>query len=129
MNKLNPKMKENKRRIIKEKSGELGHIDSHHLSKDIIVSEGKRCYLVCVIDDCTRLAWAEVVEDIRSLTVMFSTLRILNLLNKRYELRFEEMMSDNGPEFCSRNNKLFHPFERMLLELGVRHRYTRPYRP
>ena len=129
VNKLKPKMVENRRRIIKQKAGELGHIDCHHLSKDIIISNNERYYLVCVIDDCTRLAWVDVVKDIRSLTVMFSALKVLNLLDKRYELRFEEMMSDNGSEFSSRNNKLFHPFERMLLELGVKHRYTRPYRP
>ena len=129
VNRLKPKMKENRRKIIKHKSGELGHIDCHHLSKDMIVSSSQRRYLVCVIDDCTRLAWAEVVEDIRSLTVMFSALRVLNLLDKRYQLRFEEMMSDNGSEFCSVNHKHSHPFERMLLELGVKHRYTRPYRP
>ena len=130
VNRLKPKMRENKRKIIKEKSGELGHIDCHHLGKDIIVkSEGKRYYLVCVIDDCTRIAWAEVVEDIKSLTVMFSALRIFNLLDKRYEIRFEEVMSDNGSEFASRNNELSHPFERMLKELGIKHRYTRPYRP
>ena len=69
------------------------------------------------------------MEDIKSLTVMFSVLRIFNLLDKRYEIRFEELMSDNGSEFCSRNNELSHPFERMLRELGVKHRYTRPYRP
>ncbi|MCK5296800.1 MAG: transposase, partial [Alphaproteobacteria bacterium] len=26
-------------------------------------------------------------------------------------------------------NKQTNPFERMLLELGIKHRYTRPYRP
>ncbi len=26
-------------------------------------------------------------------------------------------------------NRTGHPFERMLQELGIRHRYTRPYRP
>ncbi len=130
VNKLKPKMIENKRKIIKEKAGELGHIDCHHLGKDMIVkSGGKRYYLVCVIDDCTRIAWAEVVEDIKSLTVMFSCLKIFNVLSKKYKMEFKEVMSDNGSEFSSRNNQLSHPFERMLLELGVRHRYTRPYRP
>ncbi len=139
VNRLKPKMKENKQKIIKQRAGELAHIDCHHLGRDIVVSsssergsskkKSKRYYLVCVIDDCTRIAWAEVVEDIRSLTVMFSTLRLFNVLKRRYEIQFEEVMSDNGSEFSSRNNKLEHPFERMLLELGVRHRYTRPYRP
>ena len=129
VNRLKPKMKENRRRIIKQKSGELGHIDCHYLSKDLIVGGNKRLYLVGVVDDCTRLAWVEVVQDIKSLTVMFSSMKMFTLLNKRYDLRFAEMMSDNGAEFCSRNNKRFHPFERMLLELGIKHRYTRPYRP
>lgn len=56
---------------MKEKAGELGHLDCHYLSKDMIVGSKQRYYLVCIIDDCTRIAWAEVVEDIKSLTVMF----------------------------------------------------------
>ena len=129
VSRLRPKMKENKRKIIREKAGELGHIDCHYLGKDLIVSETKRYYLVSVLDDCTRVAWAEVVEDIKSVTVMFTTMRLLSLLAQKYEIRFKEMMSDNGPEFCSRNNKENHLFERMLLEMEVKHRYTRPYRP
>ena len=42
------------------------------------------------------------------------------------------MITYNGAEFGSRaqaNNKASHPFERMLSELGIKHRYTRPYRP
>ncbi len=126
---LKPKMSQRKRQIIKQKAGELGHIDCHHLSRDLIVNESVRRYLVCVIDDCTRLAWAEVVEDIKSLTVMFSTMRCLNRLQSQYHIQFAEMMSDNGAEFASRNHLSTHPFERMLVELGIRHRYTRPYRP
>jgi transposase InsO family protein len=34
-----------------------------------------------------------------------------------------------GAEFASRNNPQEHPFEAMLLELGIIHRYTRPDRP
>ena len=36
LNRLTPKMKQNKRKIIKERMGQLGHIDCHHLSKSII---------------------------------------------------------------------------------------------
>ncbi len=129
MNRLKPKMKENRRKIIKQHAGELGHIDCHHLSKDLLVSERARRYLVCVIDDCTRIAWAEVVEDIKSLSVMFTTMRLFNLLQSKYQIQFAEVMSDNGAEFASRRNLDTHPFERMLQELGVKHRYTRPYRP
>ena len=131
LNRLTPKMKAHKRKIIKEKAGELGHIDTHHLSKSLIHSESTKRYLVCVIDSCTRIAWAEVVEDIKALTVMFATLKSLNILADHYDIRFKEVLTDNGPEFGTKQStkKSEHPFERMLMELGIRHRYTKPYRP
>ena len=131
LNRLRPKMQENKRRIIKKKAGEMGHIDTHYLSKSIIKGESKRRYLVCIIDDCTRIAWAEVIDDIKSLTVMFATLRCLNIVSDQYDIKYEEIMSDNGPEFGIKTSKkkMEHPFERMLIEMGIKHRYIRPYRP
>ena len=42
---------------------------------------------------------------------------------------FQEILSDNGAEFACRTKPDEHPFEAMLLELGIKHRYTRPYRP
>lgn len=129
LNRLSQTMKTSKRQIIKEKAGELGHIDCHYLSKDIIVNSTKRYFLVCVLDDCSRIAWAEVVSDIKSLTVMFAALKIINFLNVQYKIQFEEILSDNGSEFASPNKKEEHPFERMLLELGIKHRYTKAYRP
>lgn len=131
LNRLNPKMKENKRRIIKERMGQLGHIDCHHLGKAVIRGQSRKLYLVCLLDDYSRLAWAEVTEDITSLTVMFAAMRCINMLQGQYGIRFEEIISDNGPEFGQRQsqNKMNHPFERMLIELDIRHRYTQPYRP
>jgi len=130
-NKLSHPMKEEKRRIIKEKAGELGHIDCHHLSKDMIPGSKKRYFVVCVIDSCSRVAWAEVVEDIKSLSVMFATLRCFNHLAEKFSVKFEEVLTDNGPEFGPRESavKMQHPFERMLIEMGIKHRYIRPYRP
>lgn len=130
-NKLSREMKEEKQRIIKEKAGELAHIDCHHLSRDTIAHDKRRYYLVCVIDSSTRIAWAEVVEDIKSISVMFATLRCLNYLTEKFAIRFAEALTDNGPEFGIKESseKLHHPFERMLIELGIKHRYTRPYRP
>lgn len=128
---LSQPMKEEKRRIIKQRAGELGHIDCHHLSQDLIASEPKRRYLVCVVDSYSRIAWAECVTDLTSLTVMFAVLRCFNHLTSHYALRFEEVLTDNGPEFGPKESRVKdqHPFERMLLELSIKHRYTRPYRP
>ena len=130
-NRLTKPMQEEKRRIIKEKAGELGHIDCHHLSKDVIAGDKNRYYVVCVIDSCTRVAWAEVVEDIKSISVMFASLRCLNHLTEKFSVKFSEILTDNGPEFGTKESsqKLHHPFERMLIELGIKHRYIQPYRP
>lgn len=131
LNRLKPRMKQNKRKIIKENVGEMAHIDAHYLSKNIIAGQSRHRYLVCVVDSCTRIAWAEVVEDIKALTVMFAVLKCFNILADEYNIKFKEVLTDNGPEFSPRNskNKDEHPFERMLIELGIKHRYTRPYRP
>ena len=130
-NRLTQPMQEEKKRIIKEKAGELAHIDCHHLSKDMIAGDKKRYYVVCVIDSCTRVAWAEVIEDIKAISVMFATLYCFNHLTEKFSVKFAEALTDNGPEFGTKESaqKMHHPFERLLLELGVKHRYTRPYRP
>lgn len=130
-NKLTKPMTEEKRRIIKEKAGELAHIDCHHLTKDTIANDSKRYYVLCVIDSCTRVAWAEVIEDIKALSVMFSTLRCINQIVDRYNIKFAEFLTDNGPEFGPRGSKSKkdHPFERLCIEMGIKHRHTRPYRP
>ena len=60
---------------------------------------------------------------------MFAALKSLNLLNAEYGIRFEAVLTDNGAEAASRGNVEGHPVERLLGELGIKHRYTRPYRP
>jgi transposase InsO family protein len=131
LNRLKPPMKESRRKIIKEKAGELAHIDAHYLNKGVVTGDNKRYYLVCVVDSCSRIAWAEITEDIKSLTVMFAVLKSLNILAQHYQVKFAEVLTDNGPEFGKKesNVKMEHPFERMLIEMGIKHRYIRPYRP
>lgn len=130
-NQLTKRSQETKRQIIKDKAGELGHIDCHTLSKDTIANDPQRYYLLCVVDSCTRVAWAEVLTDIKSISAMFATLHCLNQIGDRFAIRFAEVLTDNGPEFGPRESakKAHHPFERLLIELGIKHRYTRPYRP
>jgi len=129
LNRLSKGMQQSKRRIIKTRAGELGHLDSHYLSRDLIVGTRQRHYLVAVLDACTRLAWAEVTEDIKSLSAMFAALKSINFLYAEYGLRFEALLTDNGPEMASPRKTDSHPMERMLKEMGIKHRYTRPYRP
>lgn len=130
LGRLTPKMKQNKRKIIKERAGQLGHIDCHYLPKDLIPGIKSRAYLVAILDDASRVCWAELIFSLKTLDVMFASLKIINLLNAEYGIKFEEMLSDNGSEFSSRNgDKNLHAFERMLIELEIKHRYTKPYRP
>lgn len=130
LNRRTVAMREEKRRIIKEKLGELGHVDLHQLPRDMFLAPpAATAYVICLIDSCSRLAWAEVVGAKKALPVMFKALKMINTLNVNYGLVFKEILSDNGAEFASRTNPQGHPFEAMLLELGITHRYTRPYRP
>ncbi|MBH2006430.1 MAG: transposase [Myxococcaceae bacterium] len=49
----------------------------------------------------------------------------------RFDIRFAEAITDNGLEFGLKKSasKKNHPFERLFMELCIKHRYTRPYRP
>lgn len=131
LNKLTPKMKEEKRRIIKKKAGDLAHIDCHYLAKDIVKDINDRLFLIAIIDDATRIIWVEIIPNFKSLTAMFATMRILNYFQQAHNIQFKELLSDNGSEFGGKNLKHpeEHPFERMLIEMNIKHRYTRPYRP
>ena len=60
---------------------------------------------------------------------MFAVLKSINFLNAEYGIQFEAILTDNGPEMAFPRNTEGHPMERMLKELGIKHRYTRPYRP
>jgi len=132
LNVKDKKMKEKKTRYVREKAGELAHVDCHNLGRHVVAGDPKRYYLVSIIDDCTRIAWGELVEDLKSITVMFSVLRSINMIRVQYGIEFGEIMTDNGSEFRGSKDKekrKEHVFERMLIEMGIRHRYTRAYRP
>ena len=116
-----------------QKIGELVHIDCHQLSKGITIAEPKQTYyLLGLIDDYSRLAWVEVLENKKALTVIFAALKAFNMLKHRCNFEIDAVMTDNGAEFGSgkfAKNKQEHPFERLLLEMRMIHRYTKPYRP
>jgi len=131
MQRLKKKMKNNRRKIIKEKAGELGHIDCYNLPKGLL-EVNKSHYLVGLIDDATRIAFVELIEDKKSLTVMFATMDMLGAFSEFTDIKFKEILSDNGSEFGQgpdKKNKDTNPFERLLKYYGIKHRYTKPYRP
>jgi hypothetical protein len=130
-NRLKPIDREVKQKIIKERMGQLGHIDCHHLSKSVIRGQNRKLYLLCVLDDYSRLAWAQVMTDITALTTMFTAMHCLQALKREFGIQMEEIIADNGPEFGTSvsQNKMNHPFERMLFETGIKRRYMKAYRP
>lgn len=132
LNVLHATIKEEKKRIIRMHAGSLGHIDIHHLPKTIIKDNTTKYYLLGIIDDYSRVCWIKVVDSIKALDVMFAAMDLLLTLKKRYGIQFEEMMTDNGPEFRASNQKDSsenHPFQKMLKYFEMKPRKTRPYRP
>lgn len=130
INKLNLKIKEEKRKIVKTHSGELGHIDIHYVAKGTVKETGnKKLYILGLIDDHSRICWLEVIDSIKALDVMFASMDILIRLKSRYGIQFKEIMSDNGSEFSGKGNPENHPFEKLLLFYNIKHRYTQAFRP
>lgn len=133
LNRLSKVQKSERRSYIMSKVGELVHIDCHQLPKGITITEpDKTYYLLGVIDDLSRICWLELLENKKALTVMFAVLKAFNLLKSTYNIEIETVMTDNGAEFGSgkdAKNKDEHPFERLLMEMNMKHKYTKPYRP
>lgn len=132
LNKLKRPQKQERRRMIMQKAGGLAHIDLHQLSRGITIEDDKPLYLLGLIDGYSRVAWVEVLENKKALTVMFATLKAFNILKKQYGIEIDAVITDNGAEFGSgkkAQNKDEHPFERLLTEMEINHKYTKPYRP
>lgn len=128
LNRKSKAMVAEKRRIVKTRLGEMGHVDLHQLPRDMFLKPpAKSAYVISLLDGCSRLAWAEVVQTKKSVPVMFKTMRLLNRLRVTYGVTFEEILTDNGAEFVGDPDE--HPFELLMAEIGARHRRTKPYRP
>jgi transposase InsO family protein len=120
---LNEKQKKQIKRYEKRYPGELGHVDTYYLPLEISL---KRKYIAALEDDCTRLCYAEVIEDLKSLTLGRFVFRALHWFKRVYGFHYDSIMSDNGPEFRGTEE---HAVEMMLKDIGVEHIYTPPYYP
>ena len=76
---------------------------------------------VCV-DDCTRLAYVEVLGDERAETVC-AFLRRAVAWFAEHGVTVERLMTDNGNGYRS------HAHAALCRQLGIRHLFTQPYRP
>jgi transposase InsO family protein len=133
-------------RYERERPGELIHIDVKKLGR-IQGGAGKRVigrskhsnirrddgaghrrlqvgweYVHVAIDDCTRLAYAEVLPDEKATTAIAFLRRALGFF-ERHGMQVEQLITDNGSAYRSTMHAI------ACRALGIRHLRTRPYRP
>ena len=81
-----------------------------------------KAYVHTVIDDHSRVAYAEIHDDETALTATAVLVRAVEWFNAR-GVTVERVLSDNGGAYRS------HLWRDTCAELGIRHKRTRPYRP
>lgn len=74
------------------------------------------------VDDCTRLAYAEVLENEKASTIV-GFLRRAVAFYERHGITVQQLLTDNGPGYLSTIHTL------ACRALGIRHLRTRAYRP
>lgn len=79
-------------------------------------------YVHVAIDDCTRVAYAEVLADEQAATTAGFLARALAWY-AAHGIRVRALLTDNGGAYRS------HAFAATRRTLRLRHRFTRPYRP
>jgi transposase InsO family protein len=130
-------------RYERKRPGELVHLDIKKLGRISVRGAGHRVsghrasqfrvgpkrlratgweFVHVAVDDATRLAYAEVLQDERGATAT-AFLRPAVAWFERFGIRVERVLSDNGSCYRSRVHAA------ALAELGIRHLFTRPYRP
>jgi transposase InsO family protein len=114
--------------------GELVHIDVKKLGR--IGRAGHRVngdrrtrsrgigweFVHVAIDDCTRLAYVEVLDDERTDNVTAFLRRAVAFFNA-HGIEVQRLMTDNGPAYRSRAHAA------ICRQLQIRHLFTQPYRP
>jgi transposase InsO family protein len=128
-------------RYERQRPGELIHIDVKKLGR--IARPGHRMlgwahkatpgyhrrayeqgweFVHIAIDDCTRLAYVEVLDDEKPTTAI-AFLRRAVAFYRRHGITVEELLTDNGNPYRSTVHAI------ACRTLGIRHQRTRPYRP
>jgi transposase InsO family protein len=121
-------------RYERQRAGELIHLDIKKLGR--IEKIGHRItgdrrhrsrgagweYAHVAIDDASRLAYVEVLANEQADTTAGFLRRALCFF-KRYGIRVERVMTDNGSAYVS------HLFAALCQSHGIRHLRTRPYTP
>lgn len=121
-------------RYEKQRAGELLHVDIKKLARIRRVGHrihGDRSrrvygagweYVHVAIDDASRVAYVEVLDDERAASAVPFLERAVAWY-RTLGIQVEQVMTDNGSAYRSHRHR--HACER----LGIRHRLTRPYTP
>jgi transposase InsO family protein len=131
------RVREPVRRYEREHPGELVHVDTKKLAS-LKHGIGRRLHhqqeahpmkspagyvvLYAAIDDATRLGYTEQLSDERAETAAAFLVRACGFFMEQ-GIQTQRILTDNGGVFRS------HVWAEACVDLGVRHRYTRPYRP
>jgi len=79
-------------------------------------------YVHIAIDDCSRLAYAEVLGDEKAITIVGFLKRAIGFY-ARHGIAVEQLLTDNGSGYRSTIHAI------ACRALGIKHLRTRPYRP
>ena len=131
-------------RYERERPGELIHIDVKKLgrilrpghrvtgkrinARNTYTPDGRRIgdagweYVHIAIDDCSRLAYAEVLANEKASTVVAFLGRAIAFY-ERHGMTVQQLLTDNGSGYRSAVHAI------ACRALGIRHLRTRPYRP
>jgi transposase InsO family protein len=132
------------RRYERARPGELIHIDvkklgrilrpGHRISgprtaiKTTYTPDGRRIgdagweYVHIAVDDCSRLAYVEVLENEKATTAIAFLKRAVAFY-RSYGITVEQLLTDNGSPYRSTIHAI------ACRTLGIRHLRTQPYRP
>ena len=94
------------------------HVDRDGVNRKIIGWE----YVHIAIDDCTRLAYVEVLPNERATTAIGFLARAIEFF-EHHGMTVEQLITDNGAPYRSTVHAI------ACRALGIRHLRTRPYRP
>lgn len=117
-------------RYEKQNPGDMAHTDVKKIRK-IKGDYNQKRYEALLLDDCTRISYAEIIGDKTSKTLSEFLKKGVKFFKDEYNIEFKSLLSDNGPEFTTRSKKNvdLHLFEATLKTLGIVHKYTKPYHP
>jgi transposase InsO family protein len=134
LGKLPPLEREPDNRYERARPGELIHADVKKLAGIALpghrVTNNRRVrgrgagwqFVHVMIDDCTRLAYVEILPDERQGTCVAFLRRAVAWFEAK-GIQVERLMTDNGNGYRS------HLHAHTCRELGIRHLFTEPYRP